>query len=102
MVPSSLSLPFIFHTLFSVQKPSFRLKNYENTHINGYFNALLLANALQAIGTVMNLKWAADGGVTAGGLCTAQGPYTADSRDPGSELLPGGIKQAGNIATALW
>ncbi|KAJ7249384.1 hypothetical protein C8J57DRAFT_1669033 [Mycena rebaudengoi] len=72
--------------LFYFMKPSFRLKNYENTHINGYFNALLLANALQAIGTAMNLKWAADGGVTAGGLCTAQG----------------GIKQAGNIATALW
>ncbi|KAJ6627629.1 hypothetical protein B0H10DRAFT_2210142 [Mycena sp. CBHHK59/15] len=34
----------------------------------------------------MNFKWAADGGVMQGPFCSAQG----------------GIKQAGNIATALW
>ncbi|KAF7348657.1 Git3 domain-containing protein [Mycena venus] len=67
-------------------KSSLRLHNYGNTHIHGYFKALLLANAVQSFGTVLNFKWAADGGVTSGTFCSAQG----------------GIKQAGNVATALW
>ncbi|KAF7308741.1 Git3 domain-containing protein [Mycena kentingensis (nom. inval.)] len=67
--------------------PSFRLRNYKNTHINGYFRSLLFANAIQAFGTSLNIKWAAERGVDDSSLlCGAQG----------------GIKQAGNIATALW
>jgi len=59
---------------------------YGNTHINGYFRSLLVANAVQAFGTALNFKWAVDGGVQPGLFCSAQG----------------GIKQGGNIATALW
>ncbi|KAJ7484277.1 hypothetical protein FB451DRAFT_1231959 [Mycena latifolia] len=66
--------------------PSLRLQNYGKTHINGYFRSLLLANALQAFGTVLDFKWAVEGTVTPGHFCNAQG----------------GIKQAGNITTALW
>ncbi|KAJ7306820.1 hypothetical protein DFH08DRAFT_901843 [Mycena albidolilacea] len=77
---SLLSVSFYF------MKSSLRLHNYGNTHINGYFRSLLVANAVQAFGTVMNFKWAADRGVTSGPFCSAQG----------------GIKQTGNIATALW
>ncbi|KAJ7655328.1 hypothetical protein B0H17DRAFT_1163434 [Mycena rosella] len=69
-----------------VIKPSLRLQHYGKTHLNGYFRSLLLANAVQAFGTVLNFKWAADGGATEGPFCSAQG----------------GIKHAGNIATAIW
>ncbi|KAJ7669463.1 hypothetical protein DFH06DRAFT_1181260 [Mycena polygramma] len=77
---SLLSISFYF------MKSSLRMHNYGNTHINGYFRSLLLANFVQSFGTVMNFKWAAEGGVTSGMFCSAQG----------------GIKQAGNVATALW
>ncbi|KAJ7150858.1 hypothetical protein C8R43DRAFT_886991 [Mycena crocata] len=70
----------------NVQKPSLRLQNYGNTHLNGYFRSLLVANALQAFGTVLNFRWVVERGVTNGPFCSAQG----------------GIKQAGNVATALW
>ncbi|KAJ7065970.1 hypothetical protein B0H15DRAFT_872476 [Mycena belliarum] len=79
-VLSLLSVAFYF------MKPSLRLQRYGNTHLNGYFKTLLLANALQAFGTAMSFKWAAEGGVTSGAFCSAQG----------------GIKQAGNTATAVW
>ncbi|KAJ7056211.1 hypothetical protein C8F01DRAFT_1312450, partial [Mycena amicta] len=66
---------------------SLRLQNYGSTHINGYFRSLLLANAVQAFGTAMSIKWVAEGGVDGASMfCGAQGA----------------IKQAGNIATALW
>ncbi|KAJ7199152.1 hypothetical protein GGX14DRAFT_373230, partial [Mycena pura] len=79
---SLLSVAFYF----MVRKPSLRLQTYGNTHINGYFWSLLLANAVQAFGTALNFKWAVDGGVQSGLFCGAQGA----------------IKQGGNIATALW
>ncbi|KAJ6599981.1 hypothetical protein DFH09DRAFT_1129166 [Mycena vulgaris] len=83
---SVAALLSVLSVAFYFMKPSLRLQHYGNTHLNGYFRSLLLANAIQAWGTVMNFKWAADGGVTPGPFCTAQG----------------GIKQFGNIATALW
>jgi hypothetical protein len=39
----------------------------------GYFLSLLIANMLQGVGTVMNLKWVHLGGVLSGYFCTAQG-----------------------------
>ena len=56
------------------------------TRIMPFFVSLLVANVLQAIGTIMNSKWVNDRNVVAGHLCTAQG----------------GIKQAGNVGMALW
>ncbi|KAE9391097.1 hypothetical protein BT96DRAFT_945625 [Gymnopus androsaceus JB14] len=47
---------------------------------------LLLANVLQSTGTVMSLKWALRDEVVAGTFCGIQG----------------GIKQAGNVGTAVW
>lgn len=63
-----------------------RTLNLRNTRILPFFVSLLAANVLQAIGTLINGKWAVDGIVVDGPLCHAQG----------------GIKQAGNVAMALW
>ncbi|KAH8824278.1 hypothetical protein DL96DRAFT_1712563 [Flagelloscypha sp. PMI_526] len=62
-----------------------RTKNYRKTHINGHFHALLLANALQGIGSVMNFVWVERKGVNQDVVCSAQA----------------GIKQAGNVGTAM-
>lgn len=51
-----------------------------------FFVSLLVANVLQAIGTIINAKWVNERTVVAGHICTAQG----------------GIKQAGNVGMALW
>lgn len=59
---------------------------HKRTHFVAYFNSLLLANLLQAIGTLMNAQWVIKGAVYGGGLCSVQG----------------GIKQMGNVAAALW
>ncbi|KAI0315570.1 hypothetical protein OF83DRAFT_1173684 [Amylostereum chailletii] len=64
--------------------PSKHLTNH--THVCSYLFSLLLSNALQAIGTLINVQWVVDGGVSGGMLCRAQG----------------GVKQAGNVGTALW
>lgn len=51
-----------------------------------YFVSLLVANAIAAIGSVMNAHWVIERGVRVGGFCTAQGA----------------TKNIGNVATALW
>ena len=51
-----------------------------------YFVSLLAANFLQAIGSLMNLKWVVDRTVIAGAYCSLQGS----------------IKQSGNVGMALW
>ncbi|RPD65650.1 hypothetical protein L226DRAFT_455538 [Lentinus tigrinus ALCF2SS1-7] len=57
-----------------------------NTRIMPFFVSLLVANVLQAIGTLINSRWVTERNVVAGHLCSAQG----------------GIKQAGNVGMALW
>ncbi|KAI0827070.1 hypothetical protein BC628DRAFT_1318954 [Trametes gibbosa] len=57
-----------------------------NTRIVPFFASLLIANILQAVGTLMNGKWAMHRTVVSGPFCRVQG----------------GIKQAGNVAMALW
>jgi hypothetical protein len=51
-----------------------------------YFVSLLVANLLQAVGSTINVKWISDKSVEPDTLCSVQG----------------GIKQAGNVGTALW
>ncbi|KAH9852511.1 hypothetical protein C2E23DRAFT_730877 [Lenzites betulinus] len=63
-----------------------RTLSLRNTRILPLFASLLIANILQAVGTLMNSKWAMDRTVVSGNFCRAQG----------------GIKQAGNVAMALW
>ncbi|KAK7443270.1 hypothetical protein VKT23_015867 [Stygiomarasmius scandens] len=63
-----------------------RPTTYRRTHLFGYLLSLLLANAMQSIGTVMSLKWVVENQVIFGAFCTYQGA----------------IKQLGNISTALW
>ncbi|RDX54648.1 hypothetical protein OH76DRAFT_985365 [Lentinus brumalis] len=57
-----------------------------NTRIMPFFVSLLLANVLQAIGTLINSRWVHERSAVPGSLCSAQG----------------GIKQAGNVGMALW
>ncbi|KAJ6631178.1 hypothetical protein B0H10DRAFT_711186 [Mycena sp. CBHHK59/15] len=64
----------------------FKAKKYTHTHFQIYFVCLLLANTMQAWGTIMNLKWVGRGGVVDGPFCAAQG----------------GIKQGGNLGAAIW
>ncbi|KAJ3863450.1 hypothetical protein EV359DRAFT_64789 [Lentinula novae-zelandiae] len=59
---------------------------YARTHLFGYLTSLLVGNGMIASATVMSFDWIAHGGVQVGGVCTAQGA----------------LKQAGNLATALW
>jgi len=63
-----------------------RTKTYQRTNVVPYLISLFLANVLQAIGTIMNAKWASKGIVYDGGFCSLQG----------------GIKNAANVGTALW
>jgi len=56
------------------------------TPVMPYFASLLGANFLQAIGVILNIKWAMDHSVEEGMVCSLQG----------------GIKQAGNVGTAVW
>ncbi|KAJ6590547.1 hypothetical protein DFH09DRAFT_207234 [Mycena vulgaris] len=64
----------------------FMKKKYTHTHFQAYFVCLLLANTMQAWANTMSLRWVVHGGAEDGALCAAQG----------------GIKQGGNIGTALW
>ncbi|KAJ4466285.1 hypothetical protein J3R30DRAFT_3351609 [Lentinula aciculospora] len=59
---------------------------YNRTHLFGYLTSLLLANGMLSVATVMSFDWIVQRKVTAGLFCTVQGA----------------LKQAGNIATALW
>ena len=57
-----------------------------SVNIMPYFVSLLIANLLQAVGAMINAKWITERAVEAGALCSFQG----------------GVKQAGNVGTALW
>lgn len=56
------------------------------THFMPYFVSLLTANLLQAVGGILNVKWAVLQAVEESPVCTVQGF----------------IKQAGNVGTAIW
>jgi hypothetical protein len=72
----------IVYLLF--KRPSAR--TFRGTHIFGYFVCLLVANALQAVGSVVDFHWVARGGVFQGTACEIQGA----------------LKQAGQMGAALW
>jgi hypothetical protein len=76
----SLSAPLLLLTRIPLRT------QFHYTHAVAYFASLLISNTLQAIGSLMSFRWVSQGAVNAGQLCTTQG----------------GIKQAGNVGTALW
>ncbi|KAK7038876.1 hypothetical protein VNI00_010508 [Paramarasmius palmivorus] len=76
---SIASVLFVLRYVFGTPK-TFR------THIFEYLVSLFIANVVQSTGTAMNLRWVVKNGVSNGSFCVAQGA----------------IKQAGNVATALW
>lgn len=79
---SAISVLILVST--SILGPHSRLGEY--TYIPALFGSLIASNLLQSIGTLINLRWVLDDGVSSGRLCSAQG----------------GIKQAGNVGTAVW
>jgi len=85
--------------------PHSRLGEY--TYIPALFGSLITSNLLQSIGTLINWRWVVDGGVSSGKLCSAQGVPFATSCVRILAFSPphhhvGGIKQAGNVGTAVW
>lgn len=64
---------------------AFRVSAF-TAHVMPYFISLLVANLLQAVGAMINAKWITDRAVEASPLCSFQG----------------GVKQAGNVGTAVW
>ncbi|KAI0251895.1 hypothetical protein BJV78DRAFT_396611 [Lactifluus subvellereus] len=79
---SALSVIFLF--LLNILRPPSRLG--DRTNIPIIFGSLITSNLLQSIGTLFNTRWVLHGGVSSGTLCSLQG----------------GIKQAGNVGTAVW
>ncbi|KZT37254.1 hypothetical protein SISSUDRAFT_987947, partial [Sistotremastrum suecicum HHB10207 ss-3] len=59
---------------------------FVRTHIAAYFVSLLICDLAQAIGSMINARWAHDQSVSLDGLCTIQGA----------------MKNGGNVGTALW
>ncbi|KAL1681950.1 hypothetical protein EV122DRAFT_204671 [Schizophyllum commune] len=80
------ALASISSILYAVAARKLRYENYRNTHVFVYLSSLLFANTIQSLGTMMNFRWVGRGGLVSGNYCSLQG----------------GVKQAGNIATALW
>jgi hypothetical protein len=86
--------------------PSSHLGEY--TYIPALFGSLITSNLLQSIGTGINLSWVLNGGVSSGTLCSAQGvPVALLLRECILAFSPphhhvGGLKQAGNVGTAVW
>ncbi|KAK1216407.1 hypothetical protein PQX77_020960 [Marasmius sp. AFHP31] len=86
IVLSVAALLSIIAIIFVAVPSIFSAQKTQKTHIFEYLTCLLIANMIQSVGTAMNLRWVSKNGVTNGAFCVAQG----------------GIKQAGNVATALW
>ncbi|THU87168.1 hypothetical protein K435DRAFT_842632, partial [Dendrothele bispora CBS 962.96] len=72
----------LYLILVKTPKPA----TYRRTHLFGYLLSVLLANTIQSVGTMMNLRWITESRVTYGSFCTYQGA----------------IKQTGNVSTAVW
>ncbi|KAH9949694.1 hypothetical protein B0H21DRAFT_875451 [Amylocystis lapponica] len=65
---------------------SWRFPTYRHTHVVPYFISLLVANVIQGLAAVLGARWLVEGAIKAGPYCSVQG----------------GLKNAGNVATAVW
>ncbi|KAJ6593635.1 hypothetical protein B0H19DRAFT_1091328 [Mycena capillaripes] len=70
-----------FNTRSSVDKHLF-----VRTHVAAYFISLLFSDLIQAIGSILNVKWIRDMAVEVGDICVLQGVF----------------KQIADVATAFW
>ncbi|KIY73194.1 hypothetical protein CYLTODRAFT_387202 [Cylindrobasidium torrendii FP15055 ss-10] len=77
-------LLYILYSTIAIRKGAARSWKY-STHIHYYFVSLLVADLIQATGGVLDAKWVAEGMVTEGPFCTAQGV----------------LKQIGDVGVAL-
>lgn len=78
------ALSVVLLIFINIIRPPSRLGDH--THIPIIFGSLIVSNLLQSIGTLVNIRWVSLGRVSPGTLCNLQG----------------GIKQAGNVGTAVW
>lgn len=64
----------------------------------------MCANIIQAIGTIMNLKWISNGGLQDGVFCATQGVYfhVLILFLALNKLNIGELKNAGNVGIAIW
>lgn len=89
---SSMSLVAVVGLLLLIGFSAFKTRSsldqhlFIRTHCAAYFISLLLMDLLQATGSLMNARWIAYGGVTAGDYCTVQAI----------------IKTASDVGTAFW
>ena len=71
---TALSLTLLITRRFGMREQMQALRPFPHQmHIAAYFASLLIANLVQAIGTLIDARWVIDGGIMRGRLCTAQG-----------------------------
>lgn len=60
---------------------------------------------IESIGTMMDVKWIAQGGLEEGAYCRIQGQFSTLTRQRARRTLTqlvGGVKQFGNVGNAIW
>ncbi|KAF8180017.1 hypothetical protein K438DRAFT_1725665 [Mycena galopus ATCC 62051] len=95
VVFSCFSLTAVVGLLLAISLSAFNTRSWSGekrshlfvrTHVAAYFISLLLSDLIQAIGSIMNVRWIRDTAVIVGNFCTLQGA----------------LKQAADVATAFW
>lgn len=92
IVASCLSMTATCGLLIAIALSAFNTRKSTNkslfvrTHVAAYFISLLLCDLMQAVGSIMNMKWVQHKAVYVGDFCTAQGV----------------IKQAADVGIAMF
>ncbi|KAI0047553.1 hypothetical protein FA95DRAFT_1492348, partial [Auriscalpium vulgare] len=92
IVASCFSLTAVIGLLAAIAMSAFNTRHakspnmFVRTNIVAFFISLLVADILQAVGSIMNAQWVRAQAVEAGTLCTAQGM----------------IKHAADVSIAVW
>ncbi|KAK7007826.1 Git3 domain-containing protein [Favolaschia claudopus] len=92
VVISCLSLIAVVGLLLAIAISAFNTRSsrdqylFVRTHVAAYFLSLLLSDIIQAVGSIMNVKWVQERAVSVGDVCTIQGI----------------LKQTADVATAWW
>lgn len=92
VVISCFSLVAVVGLLIAISVSAFNTRAsldqylFVRTHVAAYFLSLLLSDLIQAIGSILNVKWIRDLAVVVDDTCTVQGV----------------LKQTADVATAFW
>ncbi|KDQ63396.1 hypothetical protein JAAARDRAFT_169182 [Jaapia argillacea MUCL 33604] len=72
------------------------------THIHWYFLSLMVSDLIQAIGSILNIRWVSLAGVNDGPYCTTQGRFTCEDKNSHhTEYSVGVMKQLGDVGVAF-